>query len=157
MKFVHRINYAVTCKKYHAVLLTASVRLSFLALNFIFAPYSCTLMCNFVNVYTIHYCVHTCIPSTKSYCLVTGTCCTWTTGPRLLPNSRMAGSRTHKLNIARTSAQRLNHNTNISQIQNQIRPANWSGSFRSAKLRVIFLTPYTLQEKYLHQPSFSPT
>jgi len=58
IKIIHPINLAANRRTYHAVLLTASVYSSFLALNFVLLPHLCTLMCNFMNVCTIPYHVH---------------------------------------------------------------------------------------------------
>jgi len=50
-------------QKDHVVPLISLVYPLFLALNFVLLPISCTLTCNFVNVF--HY-VHACIPSSSS-------------------------------------------------------------------------------------------
>jgi len=58
------------------VLLTALVASSFLAQNFVLMPHSCTLSCNFVNVYTIRYhvCAHIPTQDFDHLCL-TANCC----------------------------------------------------------------------------------
>jgi len=53
-----------------------------LAPNFVLPPYLCTLLCNFVNVYVIRYCVHTCMPTVISYiyCIIPTRMATTPTG-----------------------------------------------------------------------------